>query len=147
MLMSEDGRSWTPQGPGFDPGSSTFRYELPVVKVTWPEKTVTRSHAYLMGKPTFRALELLGHGMRGYVAYECETGRFVWLKDMWRASYMLTKTEGEVLWKLNAAGVSHVPTLVCDGNVHDQATITAYWWERIQARSDTLYRSTPVRSS
>ncbi|TBU39134.1 hypothetical protein BD309DRAFT_872921, partial [Dichomitus squalens] len=54
LPVSEDGCSRTPQGPGFDPGSSTFRYELSVVKVsvcpgshdpqvTWHEKTVTSS--------------------------------------------------------------------------------------------------------
>ncbi|TBU29090.1 hypothetical protein BD311DRAFT_662149, partial [Dichomitus squalens] len=52
LPVSEAGRSRTPQGSGFDPGSSTFQYELSVVKVgvspgshdpqvTWHEKTVT----------------------------------------------------------------------------------------------------------
>ncbi|TBU36904.1 hypothetical protein BD309DRAFT_877450 [Dichomitus squalens] len=122
--------------PVFEYVRSLFRTSL---SDDWPRYKLQinderSSHAYLVGKPTFCPPELLGRGTRGYVAYECETGRFVWLKDVWRASYMLTKTEGEVLRKLNAAGVPHVPTLVCDGDVRDQATITADWWERIQAR-------------
>ncbi|TBU51207.1 hypothetical protein BD310DRAFT_834965, partial [Dichomitus squalens] len=55
LPVSEAGRSRTPQGPGFDPGSSTFRYDLSVVRmsvcpgshdpqVTWHEKTVTGGH-------------------------------------------------------------------------------------------------------
>ncbi|TBU21611.1 hypothetical protein BD311DRAFT_706798 [Dichomitus squalens] len=135
--------------PVFEYVRSLFRTSL---SDDWPRYKLQvsdgkRSRAYLVGKPTFRASELLGRGTRGYVAYECETDRFVWLKDVWRASYMLSKTEGEVLWKLNAAGVSHVPTLVCDGDVHDQATITADWWERIQARSDPPHPSCPSSSS
>ncbi|TBU48056.1 hypothetical protein BD309DRAFT_854710, partial [Dichomitus squalens] len=54
LPVSEAGRFRTPQGPGFDPGSSTFRYELSMVKVsvspgshdpqvTWHEKTVTNT--------------------------------------------------------------------------------------------------------
>ena len=89
---------------------------------------------YLVGKPSFRSGEFLGRGTCGYVAYDCKTHRFVWLKDAWRASYMLAETEGDVLRKLNEAEVSNVPTLVCAGDVGDQATITADWWERTQSR-------------
>ncbi|EJF55284.1 hypothetical protein DICSQDRAFT_176152 [Dichomitus squalens LYAD-421 SS1] len=32
LPVSEDGRSWPSRGLGFDPGSSTFRYELSAVK-------------------------------------------------------------------------------------------------------------------
>ena len=96
---------------------------------------------YLVGKPTFRAPEMFGRGTLGYVAYDCKTRRFVWLKDAWRASYMLSETEGDVLRKLNAARVQYVPTLVCDGDVRNQTTITADWWER--SLPDP---STPVRS-
>ncbi|TBU40239.1 hypothetical protein BD309DRAFT_927514 [Dichomitus squalens] len=135
--------------PVFEYVRSLFRTSL---SDGWPRYKLQvsdgkRSRAYLVGKPTFRSPEVLGRGTRGYVAYECDTGRFVWLKDVWRASYILTKTEGEVLRKLNAAGVSRVPTLVCDGDVHDQATITADWWERIQARAIPPHRSTSVPSS
>ncbi|TBU36379.1 hypothetical protein BD309DRAFT_1024377, partial [Dichomitus squalens] len=65
--------------PVFEYVRSLFRTSL---SDDWPRYKLQvnngkRSRAYLMGKPTFRALELLGRGTRGYVAYECETGRFV----------------------------------------------------------------------
>ncbi|TBU51006.1 hypothetical protein BD310DRAFT_835616 [Dichomitus squalens] len=63
LPVSEDGRSWPSRGLGFDPGPSTFRYELSVVKVsvcpsthdpqvTWHEKTVTVVHHVAACPPT-----------------------------------------------------------------------------------------------
>ncbi|TBU40884.1 hypothetical protein BD309DRAFT_992772 [Dichomitus squalens] len=90
---------------------------------------------YLVGKPTFRADGVMGRGTRGYVALDCETRRFVWLKDAWRAAYMISCREGDVLEKLNDAGVENVPTLVCHGDIDDQVTVTADWWAREQPSS------------
>ncbi|TBU26900.1 hypothetical protein BD311DRAFT_846751 [Dichomitus squalens] len=90
---------------------------------------------YLVGKPTFRADGVMGRGTRGYVALDCETRRFVWLKDAWRAAYMISCREGDVLEKLNEAGVENVPTLVCHGDIDDQVTVTADWWAREQPSS------------
>ncbi|TBU40240.1 hypothetical protein BD309DRAFT_361855 [Dichomitus squalens] len=84
---------------------------------------------FLVGKPVFCASDIVG---RGYVALDCKTGRFVWLKDVWRASYVITETEGDVLRRLNDAGIQNVPTLVCHGDIREQATITADFWERQQ---------------
>ncbi|KAM5541563.1 hypothetical protein V8D89_004753 [Ganoderma adspersum] len=100
----------------------------------WPRHRVQvrdeeETRGYLVGKPSFRSGEFMGRGTCGYVAYDCKTHRFVWLKDAWRASYMLSQTEGDVLRKLNAANVPNVPTLVCDGDVGEQCTLTADWWE------------------
>ncbi|EJF56424.1 hypothetical protein DICSQDRAFT_174940 [Dichomitus squalens LYAD-421 SS1] len=90
---------------------------------------------YLVGKPTFRADGAIGRGTRGYVALDCETRRFVWLKDAWRAAYMISCREGDVLEKLNEAGVENVPTLVCHGDIDDQVTVSADWWGREQPSS------------
>ena len=61
------------------------------------------------------------------------------------------RAEGQVLRKLNAAGVQCVPTLVCEGDVCDQVTISADWWERTCARASALPPprtcSSPVSSS
>ncbi|TBU23670.1 hypothetical protein BD311DRAFT_868640 [Dichomitus squalens] len=102
-----------------------------------------RTRSYLVGKPTFLAADVTGRGTRGYVAYDCETGRFVWLKDVWRASCKIAETEGQILRKLNAAGVQRVPTLICEGDVRDQITITADWWQRIHAHSSASPASGP----
>ncbi|TBU37154.1 hypothetical protein BD309DRAFT_877004 [Dichomitus squalens] len=116
----------------FDYVRSLFRLSI---SNDWPRYKLevadgTASRGYLVGKPTFRAPGVTGRGTRGYVAFDCKTGRFVWLKDAWRASYMISRREGDVLEKLNSAGIEHVPTLVCHGDVEDQVTITADWWER-----------------
>ncbi|EJF56420.1 hypothetical protein DICSQDRAFT_174936 [Dichomitus squalens LYAD-421 SS1] len=111
---------------------SLFRTSL---DCDWPRHRLVvqdggQKHDYLVGKPTFHASGTMGRGTRGYVAYECSSRRFVWLKDAWRASYKITDREGDILAKLNAAKVTNVPTLVCHGDVNNQTTITADWWER-----------------
>ena len=131
----------------------TFRYVRSLFAESlargWPRHRVRvrdgkkKTREYLVGKPSFRSKEFMGRGTCGYVAYDCETHRFVWLKDAWRASYMLAQTEGDVLRKLNAAGVPNVPTLVCDGDVAGQCTLTADWWERKHCDSSPSTRPLP----
>ncbi|TBU36903.1 hypothetical protein BD309DRAFT_995378 [Dichomitus squalens] len=115
-------------------GPCTFDYSL---QSHWPRYRLqiddnTGSHAFLVGRPVFCANDLVGRGTRGYVALDCKTGGFVWLKDAWRASYVISGTEGDTLHKLNCAGVENVPTLVCHGDVHHQRTTTGDFWERHQ---------------
>ncbi len=83
---------------------------------------------YLVGKPVHLPSGVIGRGTRGYVALDCETQRFVWLKDAWRASDLVTEKEGDILAKLNLADVANVPTLVCHGDVQDQTTVANEWW-------------------
>ncbi len=104
-------------------GSDWPRYRLEV-----PDGDQKRS--FLVGKPAFRAGDVAGRGTRGYVALDCTSRRFVWLKDAWRLSYKVADREGEILERLNAANVNNVPTLVCHGDIANQTTITADWWER-----------------
>ena len=91
-----------------------------------------KPYYFLVGKPHFLARGLAGRGTRGYVAYDIANDRLVWLKDTWRASYDLLEKEGDILRRLNDAKLSskiHVPTVVCHGDVPNQATLTADWWE------------------
>ncbi|KAI0707486.1 hypothetical protein C8T65DRAFT_781158 [Cerioporus squamosus] len=81
-------------------------------------------------EPRFRAKGLAGRGTRGYVALDCETQRFVWLKDAWRAHYLLVDREGDILERLKKAQVARVPTVVCHGDIGDQVTLTPQWWEQ-----------------
>ena len=90
---------------------------------------------FLISKPTFRARGMSGRGTRGYVALDCLTGKFVWLKDAWRAHYLLVDREGDVLRRLNKAQVKNVPTLICHGDIEDQVTVTPDWWEKKNPRS------------
>ncbi|KAM5541548.1 hypothetical protein V8D89_004738 [Ganoderma adspersum] len=105
---------------GFDPSATRLRPTdvdfLRMDIVSLPDATdilpgVDTPREYLVGRPVFRASDMVGRGTRGYVALNCKTGRFVWLKDAWRAAYAITETEGDVLRKLNEASVENVPTL------------------------------------
>ncbi|KAI0631769.1 hypothetical protein C8Q77DRAFT_1272678 [Trametes polyzona] len=84
---------------------------------------------FLVGKPLFFATGMAGRGTRGYVAYDPDHKRFVWLKDAWRAHYELVDQEGTILRKLNADGVRNVPTVFCHGDILGQTTQTPTFWE------------------
>ncbi|OJT06760.1 hypothetical protein TRAPUB_2397, partial [Trametes pubescens] len=86
------------------------------------------THSFFVGRPIFHAPGMAGRGTRGYVAFHHESGRFVWLKDVWRADYKLVDKEGITLKKLNMAGVDNVPTLVCHGDILGQTTKTPDYW-------------------
>ncbi|PIL32464.1 hypothetical protein GSI_05166 [Ganoderma sinense ZZ0214-1] len=100
------------------------RYKLQVHDAPAPRN-------FLVGKPVFCAHGAIGRGTRGYIAVDCDTKRFVWLKDAWRAFYNLVEQEGLILQRINAApGIPGVPTVVCHGDVGKQRTATAAWWEQ-----------------
>ncbi|KAI0781507.1 hypothetical protein BD413DRAFT_31623 [Trametes elegans] len=71
---------------------------------------------FLAGMPQFIMSGLVCRGTRGYVAYDCNDKRFVWLKDTWRPDYPRVQPEGDVMEILAAAGVRNIPTLVCHGD-------------------------------
>ena len=119
-------------------GKFVFKYVREMfaksVTATWPRYRLKVPHGasmrtFLIAKPTFRAKGMAGRGTRGYVAIDCESGAFVWLKDAWRAHYILVDPEGDTLQKLNDANIINVPTLVCHGDIEDQVTLTPDWWE------------------
>ncbi|KAI0699933.1 hypothetical protein C8T65DRAFT_831736 [Cerioporus squamosus] len=116
------------------------RYELEV-----PDGENVRK--FLVGRPYFRAKGMTGRGTRGYVALDLETKRFVWLKDAWRAHYALLTKEGDILARLNAAGVSNIPTLVCHGDIDGQTTKTPEFWELMHPRDHVPTPPTTSTSS
>ncbi|TBU40237.1 hypothetical protein BD309DRAFT_900258 [Dichomitus squalens] len=123
--------------PVFEYVRSLFKASLtddwPRYKLEVPDGEGVRH--FLIGKPSFVSHGLFGRGTRGYVALDCTTNRFVWLKDTWRASLLFTDTEGDIVHQLNEAGIDNVPTLICHGDILNQATTTADWWERQRSRS------------
>ncbi|KAI1786104.1 hypothetical protein LXA43DRAFT_1099549 [Ganoderma leucocontextum] len=101
----------------------------------------TETRDFLVGKPVFSAPGAVGRGTRGYVAVDCETGRFVWLKDSWRAAYEGVEQEGLILQRLDAdPQIKDVPTLVCHGDVLAQRTLTAAWWEKQNPLAPSTHR-------
>ncbi|KAI0707489.1 hypothetical protein C8T65DRAFT_740413 [Cerioporus squamosus] len=95
-----------------------------------------RTKTFLIGKPRFRAKGLFGRATRGYVALDCETGAFAWLKDVWRVHRVLAEREGDIIGRLNEAEVTHVPTLLCHGDLEGQVTLTPQRWEEKYARAE-----------
>ncbi|PIL32476.1 hypothetical protein GSI_05179 [Ganoderma sinense ZZ0214-1] len=110
---------------------SSFRDSLsadwPRYRLRVPDRDNTRE--FLVGKPLHLPSGAIGRGTRGYVALDCKTQRFVWLKDAWRASDLVIEKEGDILERLNLAGVANVPTLVCHGDIQEQITVTNKWWD------------------
>ena len=125
---------------------SLFRASL---ATDWPRWKLQVSSGYgtreyLVGKPVFMAENVSGRGTRGYVAFDCHTHDFVWLKDAWRLSYMTVDKEGDILRRLNDVGIKGVPTLVYHGDVRSQTTVTGEWWE---LKSQHLFSTSPSTSN
>ncbi|KAH9942023.1 kinase-like domain-containing protein [Amylocystis lapponica] len=95
-------------------------------KVTTPLHTShqQKTRSFLICKPHFFVYGAVGRGTRGYVAIDCDTGRFVWLKDAWRVDLPGMEKEGDVLKMLNDKNVRNIPTVVCHGDILGQRTVT-----------------------
>ncbi|EIW54482.1 uncharacterized protein TRAVEDRAFT_52187 [Trametes versicolor FP-101664 SS1] len=82
---------------------------------------------FLVGRPLYeRSGALPNTCSRGYIALDTNDPDqpLVFLKDMWRLSRVGYLPEGVTVARLNAAGVPHVPTLVCHGVVDGQVTLS-----------------------
>ncbi|KAI0641665.1 hypothetical protein C8Q79DRAFT_285489 [Trametes meyenii] len=101
--------------------------EWPRYRVEVPDGAGTRH--FLVGRPVFYAHGMVGRGTRGYVALDCISKRFVWLKDAWRVHYDLVDQEGSILGLLNEKKIANVPTLLCHGDIRNQTTDTPRVWE------------------
>ncbi|KAI0739860.1 hypothetical protein C8Q80DRAFT_1200653 [Daedaleopsis nitida] len=149
----------TSPGPDGQPKPTVFKYVraqfFDSINAGWPRYCLSipdgkETRNFLVSKPSFRATGLIGRATRGYVALDCDTGRFVWLKDAWRAHYLKVEQEGAVLKQLNNGNVPFVPTLVCHGDVEEQDTLTPAWWERQHAAAQptpSKVDATPVDAS
>ncbi|KAI0827966.1 hypothetical protein BC628DRAFT_128527 [Trametes gibbosa] len=95
----------------------------PCWKLAVDDSVTSRTQHFLVAQPWFH-LEHLDdrRGSRGYIALALDQpGQpFVFLKDTWRWEQHDLQPEGATLRRLNAAHVSHIPTLVCEGVVPDQ---------------------------
>ena len=118
------------------------RYELKV-----PDDAVDGGvRRFLVCYPVHQRKGPASRGTRSYVAFDLTTQRFSWLKDMWRLDLHDVEREGDILSKLNAAKVRHVPTLICHGDIPDQITQTANFWEDRQLKSSGVQGSQPSGS-
>ncbi|KAI0628957.1 hypothetical protein C8Q77DRAFT_325598 [Trametes polyzona] len=94
-----------------------------------------KAREFLVGRPHFIAYGLAGRGTKGFVAIDCNDpeGPLVYLKDVWRVAHPELRREGDILAHLNGGQddtpVENVPTLICHGDVGDQATMTQEVWK------------------
>lgn len=93
--------------------------------------TSTATREFLICKPHFHEPSVIGRGTRGYVAVDCASKTFVFLKDSWRVDLPGIDKEGDVLQQLNAAGVESVPTVLCHGDIRGQRTETQDYWVKL----------------
>ncbi|KAI0641681.1 hypothetical protein C8Q79DRAFT_286174 [Trametes meyenii] len=113
------------------PGWARYRLEVP---------HGNEVRYFLVGSPIIYDFEMAGRGTRGYVALDCATRRFVWLKDAWRVHSALVNVEGATLAELNAKQVRNVPTLLYHGDIRGQVASTS----RLQPEN---LATTPVSDS
>ncbi|KAI0631751.1 hypothetical protein C8Q77DRAFT_158005 [Trametes polyzona] len=127
-------------------GYRVFRYVREMftrsIQGDWPRYRLEvvqdgKKFLFLVGKPVYHAAGMAGRGTQGFVAYDLQRKRFVWLKDAWRAHYDFVDQEGTILLQLNSTKdakgnpdpVENVPTVVCHGDVLGQTTRTPDFWE------------------
>ncbi|KZT19166.1 hypothetical protein NEOLEDRAFT_1246004 [Neolentinus lepideus HHB14362 ss-1] len=103
-------------------GASTRAVPLTSDSSSTPCSTPTNARFFLVGRPHFVADGMAGRGTRGYVAWDIDGERLVYLKDCWRVDAPGIVKEGAVLGLLKSKDVPHVPSLVCDGDVINAET-------------------------
>ncbi|KAI0653516.1 hypothetical protein C8Q70DRAFT_1091432 [Cubamyces menziesii] len=93
---------------------------------------------FLVAKPTYAALGLVGRSTRGFVAHNVSdpSQPFVYLKDCWRVKCGHTKREGDVLAYLNSKRVKNIPTLLYHGDVLGHKTVTQEMWQLFDEESE-----------
>ncbi|RPD77244.1 hypothetical protein L226DRAFT_363187 [Lentinus tigrinus ALCF2SS1-7] len=100
----------------------------------------------LVGRPMFTASGLIGRGTRGFVALDWQSQRLVFLKDSWRRYYEGMEEEGEIIGKLNKAGVPNIPTVLAHGDVEEQETETSNYSPLTGPKRVKSYPVWPVRN-
>ncbi|RPD77268.1 hypothetical protein L226DRAFT_505403 [Lentinus tigrinus ALCF2SS1-7] len=100
----------------------------------------------LVGRHMFKASGLIGRGTRGFVALDWQSQRLVFLKDAWRPYYEGMEEEGEILEKLNKAGVANVPTVLAHGDVEGQETEASNYSPLTGPKKVAPYPVWPVRN-
>ena len=83
-----------------------------------------RSRHFLVGSALYANSDC--RGTRGFIAWDVEDSRFVWLKDAWRERYRILRAEGEKLSHLREKGVHGVPTCICYADLDQYTEANAY---------------------
>ncbi|KAH9931680.1 uncharacterized protein BXZ73DRAFT_101592 [Epithele typhae] len=97
----------------YEPGNAVV---LPVLGHQLPvdERNVRR---YVVSRPVTHPISLCGKGTRGYWAVDIGTHDIVFIKDTWPYIRDTFDVEGELLRRINRAGVRSAPSLIWHGIV------------------------------
>ena len=114
-----------------------FKDDKPLWKILLPnDEDPDVPREFLVGAPLAcrsSSASIDERNTRVFVAYDLEQQKFVCLKDTWRevvADGVTLEREGEVLKRLNDAGVPYVPTLLYEADLPGQHTRTPDFWTR-----------------
>lgn len=93
-----------------------------IFKVEVMDESLPSGKRYLLvSKPQEASESFTGRGTKGFVAYDLEGKRLVWLKDCWRVDSEGSKVpvhpEHETYAKLKSHNVQFVATAICGGDV------------------------------
>ena len=80
-----------------------------------PDLTEGEKYRFLIAKPQTPAPSLFERATKGYIAFNTDTREFVFLKDSWRSEKQTP--EYDTHRRLQNAGVPHIATLLCGGDV------------------------------
>lgn len=82
------------------------------------------ARSYIVGSPRRPAVSPCGRASQGYLAYGLKEKAVVYLKDTWRMDLPGFEKEGSLYKDLHDKEVPHIATVLCAGDVPDQATRT-----------------------
>ncbi|KAI0666154.1 hypothetical protein C8Q78DRAFT_984862 [Trametes maxima] len=94
-----------------------FRKSLPEGWPRYRMKVGPEGREFLVGAPQSQNPRLFRRGYRCYIAVDCTTRKFVWLKDAWRPRNEGGNFEGAILQSFAGDSKLKVPTVVCHGLV------------------------------
>ncbi|GJE93764.1 hypothetical protein PsYK624_099250 [Phanerochaete sordida] len=90
------------------------------------ERLPAEQRRYFIGKPLTTRASPTGRCTKGYVAFELETKRFVFLKDQWRA--ITRRPELDVYRRLHSRlqhqSLQYIVTPIAGGDIDDQRTLS-----------------------
>ncbi|TFY77261.1 hypothetical protein EWM64_g6751, partial [Hericium alpestre] len=81
-------------------------------------------HYFIAPHALWSSLAPTGRSTSGYLAYDLQDHRLVYVKDTWRADIPDCQPEGVTYRLLNTHGVPYIAGLVCSGDVGEQKTRT-----------------------
>ncbi|GJE86480.1 hypothetical protein PsYK624_025600 [Phanerochaete sordida] len=92
--------------------------------------------SFLISKPLVARPAIAGRCTRGYIAYDIEHDRLVFLKDQWRSLFN-KHTELETYRRLHEKKVNYIATLLAGEEMQSQITATQKYWRDMRGKIHT----------